>query len=198
MVLSSLLAALALPVSGQPATDKARVLVVAGGCFWCMEAVFQRLDGVLNVESGYAGGTVANPTYEQVCTGTTGHAEAVRITYDPQKTSAKVLLDWFFQAHDPTSLNRQGADEGTQYRSAVFYTDPSSLEEAKAAISRAQVQWTKPLVTALEPLGTFWPAEAYHRNYFNLHRTAGYNRAVIQPKLIHLGLEDSQGRDLKP
>lgn len=198
MVLSSLMTFMALPAAGEPAGEKTRTLVVAGGCFWCMEAVFQRLNGVLTVESGYTGGTVARPTYEQVCTGTTGHAEALRITYDPQKTSAKVLLDWFFRAHDPTTLNRQGADEGTQYRSAVFYSDPASLEEAKAAISRAQTQWKAPIVTALEPLKDFWPAESYHRNYFNLHRSAGYNRVVIQPKLIHLGLEDENGRDLKP
>ncbi len=164
-------------------------IVLGGGCFWCVEAVFQRLDGVVEVVSGYAGGHVPDPTYEQVVTGRTGHAEVVRVVYDPQKVELAALLDLFWRAHDPTSLNRQGADVGTQYRSAVFHST-----EAEAEIVRESLQklgksglYSNPVVTEVAALTTFYPAELYHQNYFNDNPNAGYCRYVIAPKLRKLG-----------
>ncbi len=160
---------------------------LAGGCFWCTEAVYQSLTGVEKVESGYIGGTKANPTYEEVCTGQTGHAEAIRITYDPDQISYGDLLDISFATHDPTTLNRQGNDIGTQYRSAIFPHDAEQETEARAAIERAQADWADPIVTTIEPLSTWYPAEDYHQQYWDRVGTKSpYCMAVIPPKLQKL------------
>jgi peptide-methionine (S)-S-oxide reductase len=158
---------------------------LAGGCFWCVEAVFDELQGVERVESGYAGGSVPDPSYEQVCTGTTGHAEVVRVTYDPGVVSYRDLLGVFFSTHDPTQLNRQGADVGTQYRSAVFYETPGQRAEAEQVIAELEAQrvWDGKIVTTLEPLTEFYPAEDYHRDYYRRNPGQGYCRAVIAPKV---------------
>ncbi len=139
---------------------------LAGGCFWCTEAVYQDLKGVEKVESGYLGGTKDNPTYEEVCTGSTGHAEAIRITYDPDQIGYADLLRVFFATHDPTTLNRQGNDVGTQYRSAIFPNDAEQAAQARAALVEAQADFTDPIVTTIEPYGHWWPAEDYHQNYW--------------------------------
>lgn len=157
---------------------------LAGGCFWCTEAIFNDVIGVSKVESGYAGGTTANPTYKEVCGGDTGHAETVRLTFDPDVISYDDLLDLFFGAHDPTQLNRQGNDIGTQYRSAIFPHSPEQEAAAKAAIARAQAERDEPVVTTIEPLAAWYPAEDYHRDYFD--REGGNNPyciAVVAPKL---------------
>ncbi|HXI64757.1 MAG TPA: peptide-methionine (S)-S-oxide reductase MsrA [Gemmatimonadales bacterium] len=161
------------------------VATLAGGCFWCLEAAFQDLKGVENVQSGYAGGRVANPSYEDVCTGTTGHAEVVQITFDPQVVSFEDLLHVYFTIHDPTTLNRQGADVGTQYRSAIFYHSPEQKATAERVIAELQAQklWDEPVVTELKPLTAFYPAEEYHRDYFRRNPTQGYCQAVIAPKV---------------
>ena len=161
------------------------VATLAGGCFWCLEAAFQDLKGVENVQSGYAGGGVANPSYEDVCTGTTGHAEVVQITFDPQVVTFEDLLHVFFTIHDPTTLNRQGADVGTQYRSAIFYHSPEQKATAERVIAELQAQklWDEPVVTELKPLAAFYPAEEYHRDYFRRNPNQGYCRAVIAPKV---------------
>ena len=160
--------------------------VLAGGCFWCTEAVLNDVIGVSSVESGYTGGHVANPTYKQVCGGDTGHAEAIRVTYDPDVLSFGELLDLFLATHDPTQLNRQGNDIGTQYRSAIFPT-PSQEAEARAAIERATSDWPAPIVTTIEPLGSWWPAEDYHQDYWSGEGQSNpYCLAVIPPKLRKL------------
>ncbi len=161
------------------------VTTLAGGCFWCIEAVFQEVDGVENVISGYTGGTTVNPTYQQVCTGETGHAEAVQVTFDPSKISYRETLEIFFSVHDPTTLNRQGTDTGTQYRSAIFYHNEQQkavAEELIGELNRAHL-WEKPIVTQIAPLDTFYPAEDYHREYFALHPEQAYCRMVISPKV---------------
>ena len=161
------------------------VATLAGGCFWCLEAVYDELKGVISVESGYAGGSVPNPSYELVCTGKTGHAETVRITFDPAVISYKDLLDVFFSIHDPTTLNRQGADVGTQYRSAIFYHSPEQKAEAEqviAEITNARL-WPKPLVTEVTPFSNFYQAEDYHQEYFRRNPGQGYCRLVIAPKV---------------
>jgi peptide-methionine (S)-S-oxide reductase len=161
------------------------VTTLAGGCFWCIEAVFQEVDGVKNVISGYTGGTTVNPTYQQVCTGETGHAEAVQVTFDPSKISYRETLEIFFSVHDPTTLNRQGADTGTQYRSAIFYHNEQQkavAEELIGELNRAHL-WEKPIVTQIAPLDTFYPAEDYHREYFALHPEQAYCQMVISPKV---------------
>ena len=157
---------------------------LAGGCFWCTEAIFNDVIGVSNVESGYTGGSVTNPTYKQVCGGDTGHAEAVRLTFDPDVISYDDLLDIYFGTHDPTQLNRQGNDVGTQYRSAIFPHSPAQEASARAAIERAQADWDEPVVTAIEPLGEWYPAEDYHRDYFEREGDRNpYCMAVVAPKL---------------
>ena len=158
---------------------------LAGGCFWCLEAAFQDLKGVETVQSGYAGGRVADPSYEDVCTGTTGHAEVVQITFDPQIVTFEDLLHVFFTIHDPTTLNRQGADVGTQYRSAIFYHSPEQKATAERVMAELQAGklWDEPVVTELKPLEAFYPAEEYHRDYFRRNPNQGYCRAVIAPKV---------------
>jgi peptide-methionine (S)-S-oxide reductase len=163
------------------------VATIAGGCFWCTEAVYQGLKGVQSVESGYIGGEKADPTYEEVCTGSTGHAEAIRVTYDPEILSYGDLLDIHFATHDPTTLNRQGNDVGTQYRSAIFPHDAAQEAGAKAAIARAQTDQANPIVTAIEPMAPWYPAEDYHQKYWDrVGARNPYCMAVIPPKLHKL------------
>ena len=159
-------------------------ITLAGGCFWCTEAVFNELRGVESVVSGYIGGSVVNPSYEQVCSGKTGHAEAVRIVHDPSQVTLADLFDIFFHTHDPTTLNRQGADAGTQYRSAIFPANAEQQIAAEAAIARNQAVWDAPIVTTIEADAPWYPAEAYHQRYFERNGSAnGYCAAVVAPKL---------------
>lgn len=169
-------------------------LIVAGGCFWCTEAVFKRIRGVSAVMPGYTGGSVPDPSYRNVCTGTTGHAEAIEITYDPDVVSYESLLDVFFHLHDPTTLNRQGADHGTQYRSAIFYADEDEKKHAETVIAKLEQSgaYADPIVTTLEPLTAFYPAEEEHRDYYAQNSSQGYCQVVIDPKLQKLF------RDYKP
>ena len=161
--------------------------IFAGGCFWCTEAVFQSLAGVERVESGYIGGLVADPTYKQVCGGDTGHAEAIRITFDPAVISYGDLLDVHFATHDPTTLNRQGNDVGTQYRSALFPLDAAQGDAARAGIERAKGDWPAPIVTTIEPVSDWYPAEDYHQSYWDGEGQRNpYCMAVIPPKLAKL------------
>lgn len=179
-----------LAANGEKASTKAgakkEVATLAGGCFWCLEAVFVELRGVEKVVSGYAGGQVANPTYEQVSSGRTGHAEVVQITFDPQVITYKDLLDVFFTIHDPTTLNQQGADIGTQYRSAIFYHSPEQKAVAVKAIAdiTAAKIWDNKIVTELTKLDAFYAAENYHQRYFELNPDKAYCRIVIAPKVI--------------
>lgn len=171
-------------------TEKGKVetATLGGGCFWCLEAVFERLEGVESVVSGYAGGTVPNPSYEQVCTGTTGHAEAVQITFDPEEISYRELLEVFFTIHDPTTLNRQGADVGTQYRSVIFYHTEEQRETAKSVIGELEASgtWNDPIVTELKVFKEFYPAEDYHQGYYSRNQKQSYCQAIITPKLAKL------------
>ncbi len=157
--------------------------IVAGGCFWCTEAVFKMVKGVAKVRSGYIGGQGANPTYQAVCTGRTGHAEAVQITFDPEVVSYDTLLDVFFATHDPTTLNRQGNDVGTQYRSAVFTKDAAQKAAAEAARERANTLWDGKVVTEIAEAGPFYEAEGYHQDYFELNPFQPYCQAIINPKV---------------
>jgi peptide-methionine (S)-S-oxide reductase len=175
-------------MSTQEAGDRSEVATLAGGCFWCLDAVFRMLRGVTKVESGYAGGHVDRPTYKQVCSGTTGHAEVTRVTFDPSVISYRDLLGVFFTIHDPTTLNRQGNDIGTQYRSAIFPHDAEQEREAKAVIAELEAEHTfdAPIVTTIEPLGTFYPAERYHQDYYDRNQNQPYCAAVISPKIAKL------------
>jgi peptide-methionine (S)-S-oxide reductase len=169
-----------------PQLEKA---TLGAGCFWCVEAVFERLPGVQSVVAGYAGGTTPNPTYEEVCTDTTGHAEVAQITFDPSKISYEKLLEVFWKAHDPTALNRQGADVGTQYRSVIFYHDERQRIAAEKSKQEAQKNFCDPIVTEIKPLTHFYVAENYHQDYFNKNQNAPYCRLVIKPKLEKLHLK---------
>ena len=164
---------------------KPEVAVLAGGCFWCLEAVYDQVSGVTDVVSGYAGGHSPKPTYEQVCSGNTGHAEVVRITFDPAQISYEEILGIFFRIHDPTTLNRQGADVGTQYRSAIFYTSESQKTAAEAMLRQLAEEkvWGKPIVTEVVPLEVFYPAEDYHQEYFARNPYQGYCQFVVAPKV---------------
>ncbi len=159
---------------------------LAGGCFWCLEAVFEQVEGVRAVKSGYAGGHKERPTYQEVCTGTTGHAEVVQVTFDPEVIEYRDLLGIFFSIHDPTTLNRQGADEGTQYRSAIFTHSEEQAAVARAVMAEVEAEaiWDDPIVTEVEPLDTFWPAEGYHDEYFRTNPDQPYCRLVIEPKVL--------------
>ncbi len=166
-------------------TVSLEVATFAGGCFWCLEAVFREVEGVESVVPGYTGGTTANPTYEQVCTGKTGHAEAVQVKFNPSKISYRELLEIFFSVHDPTTLNRQGADVGTQYRSAIFYHNEqqkSIAEELISKLNKAKL-WEKPIITQIIQLDEFYFAEDYHREYFYRHPEQSYCQMVISPKV---------------
>lgn len=163
-------------------------IILGGGCFWCLEAIFIQLKGVQKVISGYTGGRIENPTYEIVCSGSSGHAEVVEVTFDPEVLSLHDLLTIFFTLHDPTTLNRQGADIGTQYRSAIFFTKPEQEKIAQELMQEITDQhlWPDPLVTTLESLNTFYPAEEYHQNYFKNHPEQMYCQVVIVPKVAKL------------
>jgi len=165
--------------------------VLAGGCFWCLEAVFDQVTGVSHVDSGYAGGSRPHPTYEEVCTGLTGHAEVVRITFNPDIVSFEDLLHIFFTIHDPTTLNRQGADVGTQYRSAIFYNDDKQKAVAEKVMHELSEEglWANPIVTQLVPLEAFYPAEDYHQQYFARNPNQGYCRMVVAPKVAKFRLK---------
>ena len=165
--------------------SEVKLATFGGGCFWCTEAIFQRLDGVEKVLPGYSGGHVDNPTYEQVCAGTTGHAESIQITYNPAKVSFGELLEVFWRTHDPTTKNRQGSDVGPQYRSAIFYHDEEQKKQAEAykSLLEAEHIWNRPIVTEITPFTKFWPAEDYHRNYYNNNLSKGYCAVVITPKI---------------
>jgi peptide-methionine (S)-S-oxide reductase len=180
-----------------PTPEGAKVLVLGGGCFWCLDSMYRELKGVLHVESGYAGGKRAGVTYDEVCSGTTGHAEVIRVTYDPKQVSGDDLLRIFFTIHDPTTLNRQGTDSGTQYRSAIFVSndeDKQLAERIKAEVSKAKI-WDDPLVTTIEPLTNYTRAEEYHQDYFakfekaseaeRMTMNAGYCSAIVAPKVLH-------------
>lgn len=160
--------------------------VIGGGCFWCIEAIVQRLVGVEKVVSGYAGGNIKNPTYREVCSGLTGHVEVVEITYDPEKISYHDLLIVFMTSHDPTTLNRQGADKGTQYRSIILYSSEEEKEVAEKVIQEVSGYYEDPIVTELQPLDIFYAAEEDHQNYYNNNSEAGYCRIVIDPKIAKL------------
>ena len=168
---------------------KTEIATLGGGCFWCLEAVFEETRGVLDVVSGYAGGTVTNPTYEQVCSGTTGHAEVVQITFDPAIISYNEILKIFWLIHDPTTLNRQGNDVGTQYRSVIFYHNEAQKEKAEASINEFSSKFTQPIVTEIKPLEQFYKAEAYHQDYFKNNPNQGYCVFVVSPKVSHFKQE---------
>ncbi len=161
-------------------------LIVGGGCFWCTEAIFEVLKGVSDVESGYANGQTHNPTYRDICTGDTGHAEVIKITYDDTIITIDTLLDIFFVIHNPTTLNQQGADRGTQYRSPILYTDEETKETAEAALEAAQSDYSDKIVTTIEPLDVYYKAESYHQDYYRQNQMQGYCMAVIPPKLAKL------------
>ena len=187
-------AADAQPTAGQDAADAAagattQLATFGAGCYWCVEAVLEQLDGVLDVTSGFMGGEVKNPTYKQVCSGTTGHAEVVQVTFDPATISYDALLAWFWKLHDPTTLNRQGADVGTQYRSAIFYHSDAQRAAAEASKKTAQADFAAPIVTEITAASTYYEADAGHQDYYRNNRSQGYCRAVIAPKLDKLGLE---------
>jgi peptide-methionine (S)-S-oxide reductase len=164
------------------------IATLAGGCFWCLEAVFEQLRGVSKVSSGYTGGHVPNPSYEAVCTGTTGHAEVVQVAFDPDTISFRDLLGVFFTLHDPTTLDRQGGDVGTQYRSAIFHHDDAQRRTAQEVIRELEAEhvFDDPIVTKIEPLEAFYPAEEYHREYYRRNPNQSYCRAVIAPKVAKL------------
>lgn len=167
-----------------PSLDHYEVATLGGGCFWCVEAIYQDLQGVVKVESGYTGGHVPNPTYRQICDGNTGHAEVIQVTFDPTAVTFREIVEIFFTVHDPTTLNRQGNDVGTQYRSAIFYHTPEQqaiAEDVKNHV--AQVIWDDPIVTEISPLSTYYPAEAYHQNYFKTNPYQSYCSFVIAPKV---------------
>jgi peptide-methionine (S)-S-oxide reductase len=167
------------------ATSDREVATFGGGCFWCLDAVFRELRGVEKVESGYAGGSTPNPSYRDVCSGSTGHAEVIQVTFDPSRISYRDLLGVFFTIHDPTTLNRQGADSGTQYRSIVLYHSPGQRDAARAVMDELAVEklWDDPIVTQVEPLVKYYPAEAYHQNYFANNPDQPYCSVVIAPKV---------------
>ena len=187
-----LVSALITARAGEPSdktmnsTNKTELATFGGGCFWCLEAVFERLDGVKSVTSGYAGGTKENPTYKEVCTGVTGHAEVIQIEFDPHKISYEKLLEVFWEAHDPTTMNRQGADAGTQYRSVILYHNDAQKQAAEKAKELAQWRFPRPIVTEIVPLTKFFKAEEYHQDYFRKNPNAPYCAVVISPKLEKL------------
>ncbi|HWQ83721.1 MAG TPA: peptide-methionine (S)-S-oxide reductase MsrA [Anaerolineales bacterium] len=166
-------------------SNPTQLATLAGGCFWCLEAVFEQLKGVEKSVSGYAGGTQANPSYAEVCTGRTGHAEVVQLTFDPAQVSYRDLLNVFFSIHDPTTLDRQGADVGSQYRSAIYYHTPEQKAIAEETIQDLEARrlWSNPIVTEVVPLDVFYPAEDYHQGYFRAHPYQGYCQMVIAPKV---------------
>ena len=188
VLLAAVLAGAAGAKAGEEKTMDARTesAVIGGGCFWCMDAVFEHVPGVKSVTCGYAGGHAKNPTYQEVCTGTTGHAEVVRIEFDPAVATFAQLLEVYWDAHDPTTLDRQGADEGTQYRSIILFAYEAQRVVAEKSKAAAQAKLSDPIVTEILPLKEFFPAEEYHQHYFDKNPTAGYCRVVIKPKVAKL------------
>jgi peptide-methionine (S)-S-oxide reductase len=177
---------LAITLKAEDTPMNTRNATLGGGCFWCVEAVYERMPGILSVTSGYAGGRTDNPTYEDICTGKTGHAEVVQIEYDPEKISYEKIIDLFWDAHDPTTLNRQGADVGTQYRSIILTGDDDEARIAKESKERAQANFKSPIVTEIVPLEKFYPAEDHHQDFYRENPMHPYNMAVIRPKLDKL------------
>lgn len=172
---------------GTPAiSGQTEIATLGGGCFWCVEAVFQELKGVLQVESGYSGGHVDNPSYREICNGTTGHAEVIRVTFDPGVITFREILEIFFSFHDPTTLNRQGNDAGTQYRSAIFYHSPEQKADAEEIKKSEQENWSDPIVTEITPFVKYYKAEDYHQNYYKEHQSQPYCSVVISPKVRKL------------
>lgn len=172
---------------GTPAiSGQTEIATLGGGCFWCVEAVFQDLKGVLQVESGYSGGHVDNPSYREICNGTTGHAEVIRVTFDPGVITFREILEIFFSFHDPTTLNRQGNDAGTQYRSAIFYHSPGQKADAEEIKKSEQENWSDPIVTEIIPFVKYYKAEDYHQNYYKEHQSQPYCSVVISPKVRKL------------
>jgi peptide-methionine (S)-S-oxide reductase len=184
--ITALLLFLAASLHAESEPMKTEKATLGGGCFWCVEAVYERLPGILSVTSGYAGGQTENPTYEQIGTGKTGHAEVVQIEYDPEKISYQKIIDLFWDAHDPTTLNRQGADVGTQYRSIILTANDDEARIAKESRDRAQGEFKSPIVTEIVPLEKFYPAEDYHQDFYRENPMHPYNMAVIRPKLNKL------------
>ncbi len=166
------------------------VVTLGAGCFWCVEAVLEQIEGVLSVQSGYMGGTLENPTYQDICTGTTGHAEVTQVRFDPAVLPLEHLFEWFWRLHDPTTLNRQGNDVGTQYRSAIFYHTDEQRSAAEASMKKAgeSGSFSDPIVTEITPAATFYSAENYHQEYYQLNKAQPYCRMIIAPKLDKLGL----------
>lgn len=178
-----LLCALALPMTTSAAETKTETLVLGGGCFWCLDATYRLMPGVKDVVSGYAGGSVPNPTYREICTGETGHAEVVKVVYDPAQVSLEKLLEFFWTVHDPTTLNYQGNDHGTQYRSIILYTSEAQKTAAEKAIAAEQKKLSDKIVTELVPLKEFYAAEDYHQDYFRKNPGQGYCQFVVKPKV---------------
>jgi peptide-methionine (S)-S-oxide reductase len=183
MLLGGALAGLAQTKPMENSTNHLETATLGGGCFWCTEALFQMLNGVKSVTSGYAGGTKANPTYQEVCSGHTGHAEVIQVEYDPGAVSYDTILATFWEAHDPTTLNQQGADHGTQYRSIILYNSEAQKAAAEKSKAEAQKRFSKPIVTEIVPLKAFYKAEGYHQDYYRSNPNQPYCRAVIQPKV---------------
>jgi peptide-methionine (S)-S-oxide reductase len=175
--------------SGMETNGNTEIATFGGGCFWCIEAVYNRIEGVKTVVSGYAGGRKADPTYEEVCSGSTGHAEVVQIHFDPKVISYEEILDLFWKAHDPTTLNRQGADVGSQYRSIILYNGEAQARAAERSKAKAAANFADPIVTEIVPLSDFYRAEKYHQDYYRNNPHAGYCSFVIRPKLQKLGLD---------
>lgn len=182
----SLLLSLTMSAASAQNSSQTQFATFGGGCFWCLEAVFQRVPGVIKSVSGYSGGHTENPTYREVCEHGTGHAEVIQVEFDPARVSYDKLLEVFFESHDPTTLNRQGADVGDQYRSVIFFHDAEQQKVAGQARRKAQAKWDDPIVTEIVPLKKFWPAEAYHQDYFNQNPTQNYCALVIRPKVKKL------------
>lgn len=179
-----------VPADKPKVPEGAEVITLGAGCFWCIEAAYRQLDGVYSATSGYMGGTVANPTYEQICSKTTGHAEVVQVVFDPKKVTAERVLAWFWDLHDPTTLNRQGNDEGPQYRSAIFYHSDAQKTLAETSKKAAQENFAKPIVTEITAAATFYPAEKYHQNYYEQNKSKNpYCKYVVEPKLKKLKLK---------
>ncbi|MEO2163618.1 MAG: peptide-methionine (S)-S-oxide reductase MsrA [bacterium] len=171
-------------------TPALELATLGAGCYWCIEAVLEQIDGVEEVRSGFTGGELPNPSYRDICTGLTGHAEVVQVHFDPEVLSYTALLDWFWRLHDPTTLNAQGADVGTQYRSAIFYHGPAQRQQAEESLAAATSSFKSPIVTEITEAGEFFPADDYHQDYYRANRTQRYCQIVIRPKLRKLGLQD--------
>lgn len=187
-----LLALLLVAMAALAASARADSLVLGGGCFWCLDAAYKLKPGVTSVTAGYAGGNLKNPTYAQVCNGDTGHAEVVKIDYDPAQITLEQLLAFFWKVHDPTQVGGQGNDHGPQYRSIILYANDAQKAAAERSLAQAAKQFSKPLTTEIVPLTTFWPAEDYHQDYFAKNPNAGYCRIVIHPKIEKLKKELAQ------